>query len=118
MSLTSKYSLLLYLYLRKERYRSQWSISLKELRRTKNLTLKITKRTKILKYFKRDILDKAINEINEKTDIKFTYDTEKTGRRVTGIHFHLIKEIIPMNENQLTFEDVATVKHKRQFTTL
>ena len=111
LSLTSKYSLLLYLYLRKERYRSQWSISLKELREQK-LDVKNNQTYENFKYFKRDILDKAINEINEKTDIKFTYDTEKTGRRVTGIHFHLIKEIISMNENQLTFENVTTAKHK------
>lgn len=111
LSLTSKYSLLLYLYLRKERYRSQWSIPLKELREQK-LDLKNNDYYLNFKYFKRDILDKAINEINEKTDIKFTYDTEKTGRKITAIRFHLIKEIIPINENQLTFEDVATAKRK------
>lgn len=104
LCLTSKYSLLLYLYLRKERYRFDWVISLKELREQR-LDIKKNDYYLNFKYFKRDILDKAVSEINEKTDIKFTYSTEKTGKRVTSIRFQLIKNLAEADENQLTLED-------------
>ncbi len=110
LSLTSKYSFLLYLYLRKERYRSDWVISLDELREQR-LDIKNNETYQNFKYFKRDILDKAVVEVNEKTDIKFTYSTEKKGRRVVGIHFQLIKEIeSEIDQNQLIFEDMSEQK--------
>ena len=107
LSLSSKYSFLLYLYLRKERYRSDWVIPLKELREQR-LDLKTNEYYLNFKYFKRDILDKAMSEINDKTDIKFSYETKKTGRRITGINFKLIKSVeqLPdISPNQLTFDD-------------
>lgn len=111
LSLTSKYSFLLYLYLRKERYRGEWVISLKELRE-QHLDIKNTETYLNFKYFNRDILDKAVNEVNEKTDINFVYETVKTGRRVTGIQFKLIKVIeTEVNTNQLTFENVSNQEH-------
>lgn len=91
LALTSKYSFLLYLYLLKERYRGDWTISLDELREQR-LDLKNNETYKTFKYFKRDILDKAVAEINAKTDITYNYSTVKTGRRITGIRFQLIKE--------------------------
>lgn len=106
LSLSSKYSFLLYLYLRKERYRADWTIDLKELRDEK-FDLKGNEYYVNFKYFKRDILDKSVKEVNKKTDISFEYKTEKTGRRVTGIRFILIKEnILDENINQLSFEEL------------
>lgn len=104
LALTSKYSFLLYLYLRKERYRFDWVISLEELRE-KRLDIKKNDYYKTFKRFNDDILKKAVSEINEKTDIKFTYSTEKTGKRVTSIRFQLIKNLAEADENQLTLED-------------
>lgn len=97
LSLTSKYSFLLYLYLRKERYRANWVVPLSELREQR-LDIKNNETYANFKYFKRDILDKAVAEINEKTDIKFSYSTVKSGRRITGIQFQLIKELKPQVE--------------------
>lgn len=104
LSLTSKYSFLLYLYLRKERYRSDWVIPLQELREQK-LDIKNIETYLNFKYFKRDILDKAVKEINEKTDIKFSYENKKTGRRITGIRFQLIQEFNEVETNQLSFDN-------------
>lgn len=107
LSLSSKYSFLLYLYLRKERYRANWTISLQELREQK-LDIKNNETYLNFKYFKRDILDKAVKEINEKTDIMFTYEAKKMGRRITDINFKLIKSVEQnpdINPNQLTFDD-------------
>ena len=109
LSLTSKYSFLLYLYLRKERYRLDWVVPLNELREQR-LDIKNNEYYKEFKWFNKEILKKAIAEVNEKTDITFTYSTEKQGRRVTGIRFQLIKEVSEIDENQLTFDDVP--KHE------
>ncbi len=92
LSLSSKYSFLLYLYLRKERYRSDWVIPLHELREQR-LDIKNNEYYKEFKRFNNEILKKAVAEINEKTDIKFTYEAKKTGRRITDINFKLIKLI-------------------------
>jgi hypothetical protein len=107
LSLTSKYSYLLYLYLRKERYRVQWVVPLTELRDNR-LDLKGNEYyTNNFKYFKRDILDKAIKEVNNKTDVTFCYEATKTGRRITGIRFTLIKED-ETDPNQLTLDELPT----------
>jgi plasmid replication initiation protein len=110
LSLTSKYSFLLYLYLRKERYRSDWIVPLDELR-TQRLDIK-NEYYKEFKWFNKEILKKAVAEVNEKTDIKFSYEPKKTGRRITGINFKLIKSIEQLQDidpnqdpNQLTFDD-------------
>lgn len=55
---------------------------------------------KLFKDFRVNVLDKAKDEINEKSDIKFDYDTLKLGRKVVGIKF--------MMENN--FEDLSLVK--------
>ena len=110
LSLTSKYSFLLYLYLRKERYRSDWVIPLDELREQR-LDIKNNETYLNFKYFKRDVIDKAVAEVNEKTDIKFTYITVKKGRRVTGIRFQIIKELNAIDEDQLTFDDIPNYEY-------
>lgn len=85
LSLTSKYSFLLYLYIRKERFRENWEIPLAELREQKLDCKNDTYSS--FKYFKRDILDKAVNEINKKTDVDVSYETIKKGRYVVSIRF-------------------------------
>lgn len=40
--------------------------------------------------FRRFILDNSLEEINEYTDLRVTYDTEKKGRKVVGIQFHIV----------------------------
>ena len=95
--------------MRKERYRLDWVIPLDEFREQR-LDIKNNETYLNFKYFKRDVIDKAVAEVNEKTDIKFTYISVKKGRRVTGIRFQIIKECSEIDENQLTFDDVP--KHE------
>lgn len=104
LSLTSKYSFLLYLYLLKNRYRADWIVPLQELRE-QYLDIKNNETYLNFKYFKRDVLDKAVNEVNKKTNIKFSYETKKTGRRITGIRFQLIQELNEVETNQLSFNN-------------
>ena len=37
--------------------------------------------------FKKRVLDLAVNEINEKTDLTVSYTQEKRGRTITGFKF-------------------------------
>jgi len=40
--------------------------------------------------FRKKVLDMASEEINNASDIKFTYEQMKTGRKVTAIKFHIV----------------------------
>lgn len=91
LPLVSKHSVLLYLYLLDNRFRREWTVSLDELRE-KVFRCNTKFYAENFKNFKQDILEKAIKEVNEKTDLTFEYAPVKTGRRVTGIAFSLIKD--------------------------
>lgn len=47
---------------------------------------------KVWKDFKRRVLDKAHEDINKHTTLKFNWSPTKTGRKITGIKFRIIKE--------------------------
>ena len=42
---------------------------------------------KAMNDFKKRVLDLAVNEINEKTDLTVSYTQEKRGRTITGFKF-------------------------------
>lgn len=44
---------------------------------------------KIFTMLKKRIIDTAVDEINEKTDLKVIYDLEKEGRKITAIVFRV-----------------------------
>lgn len=90
LPLTSKYSVLLYLYLLDNRFRASWEISVTDLR--EKVFRCFVECYKDYKYFKRDIIEKALKEVNEKTDIIFSYTPVKTGTRVSAIRWNLIKD--------------------------
>lgn len=95
LPLTSKYSVLLYIYLLDNRFRSSWEISLKELRET---VFRVNTETyEDFKYFKRDILEKSIKEVNAKTDLTFAYEPIKAGRKISKIKFRLIKDEVTLS---------------------
>lgn len=95
LPLTSKYSVLLYIYLLDNRFRGSWVVSLQELRE-KVFRCNSEFYAENFKNFKQDILDKAIKETNEKTDLTFSYEPQKTGRRVTGIKFTLLRDEVEL----------------------
>ena len=45
--------------------------------------------------FKRRILDMAVQEINEKTDLTVSYTQEKRGRTITGFKFTVRRKTSP-----------------------
>lgn len=95
---TSKHSFILYYYLKRKRqeeirYGNPIKPTVEEL---KKLTGAGRKKTyDEFRYFKRDVIDKAINEINCFTDIEVTYKTIKRGRPVERIHFNVMEKTSP-----------------------
>jgi len=90
----SKYSFLLYGYLLFNRFRGSWSEPLDFLKY--NVFRLDPKKPSAyydeFKIFRRDVLDKALAEVNKHTDIEFKYSTEKCGRSVAYVKFELVKE--------------------------
>lgn len=114
----SKYSLFLYNYLLVNRYRGVWSEPLSKFRKELQCD---TEYYQDFRRFREKIFDKALSEINELTDIKFKYETEKKGRSVSAIKFKYLKPLkeIPepnepdysLNLNMLDDEDNGENKH-------
>lgn len=85
INLTSRYSYILFLYLLDNRWRKDWAIPLAALKQMLNCTAE--RYSEEFKYFNAEILKKCQKEINEKTDINFSYEPVKKGRKVTDIQF-------------------------------
>ena len=96
LPLTSKYSVLLYIYLLDNRFRKSWEISLDELKQT------VLRCTEPLydeyKYLSQRILKKCIEEINGKTDLTFDYEPVRLGRKVVKVRFKLVKDEVVLPE--------------------
>lgn len=70
---------------------------------------------KTMEAFKRRVIDLAINEISEKTDIKATYEQHKAGRKIIGFTFKFKKvkkqkQIIENNRDGNTIDMLAPLK--------
>ena len=76
-----KASYFLYLYIISNRYRSCWDVELQHLR---DDVMHCSNRSSYQSYkiFKRDVLEPAVKEVNEKTDCHFGYMPIKNGRSV------------------------------------
>lgn len=91
IDLTSRYSYILYLYLLDNRFKKSWEIPLDELKELLNCTADRYKDE--FKFFNSDILkDKCYKEINSKTDLKYSYEPVKKGRKVVAIKFTIETE--------------------------
>lgn len=86
--LSGNNSLALYFYLLENEFRVKWKIELSKLRKT----LFIDESQYItFKSFNQQVLKKAVDEINEHTNIKVTYKTVKKGKCVNEIEFLITK---------------------------
>lgn len=59
--------------------------------------------------FKRKVIETAINEINDKTDIRLAVEYIKTGRTITSVRFYIHANFHPKEdqlEGQMMFEEV------------
>lgn len=84
INLTSRYSYILFLYLLDNRYRKSFIVSLTELK----ALLKCTAESYLeFKLFNDRILKKCHKEINEKTNLSYSYEPIKKGRKISDIRF-------------------------------
>lgn len=86
LPLTSRFSYYLFLYLVQNQYRKQWEITIEELRVILNA---LSPTYNEFFRFNGMILSKAYKEVNEKTDLKFEYQPQRSGRKVDRIRFFI-----------------------------
>ena len=60
---------------------------------------------KLMSDFKKRVLDLAINDINEKTDIKATYQQHKKGRSISGFSFSFKQKKSAINSPKSVVEN-------------
>lgn len=91
-----------------EQYRNP-KLSVKELREQTDTVNKYQKR---FGDFKSKVLDRAVNEINQKTDLTISYDKIRSGRYISDIQFHIQKQTAHTDRENLKYPD--TVKKTQQ----
>lgn len=87
-------------------------LSVKELREQTGTTNKYVKR---FGDFKTKVLDRAISEINTKTDLDVTYEKIRSGRRISDIQFHIKKKAADASvEDMKHIETVQQTQKERE----
>lgn len=86
VSLQSRYSYILFLYLESNRRFKTWTVNLDELKTHLKCTGEYYNE---FKTFNQKVLQRCTKEILEKTDQRFTYEPIKKGRKVVAIKFTL-----------------------------
>ena len=90
INLQSRYSYVLYLYLKDNRFRRSWDIEIEEI---KNIMRVRGASYEQFKEFNKKILKLCQNEINTKTSITFDYEPScRKGRKFTKIKFTIISD--------------------------
>jgi plasmid replication initiation protein len=102
LSLKSKYSIRIYEILKSNLFKKCIEIEVEEL---KNMIGAKADYFKLYADFKRKVILQAQKELNSITDINFTFEEIKTGRKVTSIRFHINKSKNVKNEISATKED-------------
>lgn len=84
--ISSLYSYILFTYLEYNRFRKSWEVSLEELKTILNCDSEAYNE---FKEFNRCILKRCQNELQQKTELRYTYEPLKNGRKVFAIKFTL-----------------------------
>jgi plasmid replication initiation protein len=88
IALSSIYAIRIYKLLKQYEKIGERTIEIVEIRRCCSIG---DEQYKFYKDFRVNIIDRAMREVNEKTDISFDYEEIKTGRKVTSLHFTIKK---------------------------
>lgn len=100
-SLKSKYAIALYEMMQDYKKIKKIRIDIDTLRKMMGVD---EAQYKIFTTFKTKVIDSAVDEINEKTDLKIRYNLEQVGRKYSAIVFQIDK----MNPEQLRRIEIAT----------
>lgn len=90
MTMKSQYSMRIYELLKSVEKLGNWTFSIDSIK--KQLDCKNYSR---FPDFRRNVIEIAVSEINEKSDITVTYDFIKTGRSYTDIEFNITTKNVP-----------------------
>lgn len=108
ISLTSRYSYVLYLWLEHNRVRCSWEIDLGDLKAMLRCTAESYDQ---FKRFNDLVLKKCQKEILEKTNCRYTYEPVKKGRTVRAVRFTVetlpVIEVEPIDPDQISFNDIC-----------
>jgi plasmid replication initiation protein len=99
LSLTGQYSIRLYELLKSYEFKGVWEVTFSELSKI----LKLTKSYLDSYDMKKRILEPAEKEINEKTDITFSYETITERKKVVALKFHI--QANPKNKLKKTLSE-------------
>lgn len=84
LSLKSGYSIRMYELIKKWEYVGKWNCTVDDLRGKLGISLKTYPQ---YGNFKQRVLDPAIKELNEKTDVNVTFTEQRVGRKVSKLEF-------------------------------
>ncbi len=99
INISSRYSYILFTYLEQNRFRMSWTVSLNELKRI--LNCEDEESYSEYKIFNNRILKKCYAELTEKTELQYTYEPIRRGRKVTEIRFTLESRAVLPKETQI-----------------
>ena len=85
IALTSRYSYIMFMYIESNRYRKSWEVSVEELKVILNCEKEETYSE--YKRFNDKILRRCYKELTEKTELRYTYEPVRKGRKVFKIRF-------------------------------
>lgn len=85
IALNSRYSYILFMYIESNRYRKSWEVSVDELRIILNCEKEET--YSVYKRFNDLILKRCYKELTEKTELRYTYEPVRKGRKVVKVRF-------------------------------
>lgn len=104
INLNSRYSYLMFIYLENNRFRKEWTVDLLELKQILNCENDETYSE--YKHFNNLILKRCYKELNEKTELQFTYSPIRNGRNVAAIRFNIAElKNIDFHEELLIADD-------------
>ncbi|MGN0495996.1 MAG: replication initiation protein [Lachnospiraceae bacterium] len=85
IALTSRYSYIMFMYIESNRYRKSWEVGVDELK----VVLNCEKEESYSEYkrFNDLILKRCHKELTEKTELRYTYEPVRKGRKIVKIRF-------------------------------
>lgn len=109
--ISSRYSYVLFTYLESNRFRKTWEVDLEELKQILNCGDDSTYNS--YKYFNDKILKRCQKELTDKTELRYSYEPIKKGRKVVKIKF-MLESLTGLTSNldtiypqQLSLEDTV-----------
>jgi plasmid replication initiation protein len=98
LQLKSKYSIRFYEILKSNQFKKMFIVDIKEFKKILGIESEYTR----FYDFKLRVLEQAKKELYSKTDIGFTYEEIREGRRVTSLKFYIFENFLK-SKNQMEF---------------